>query len=150
MAFRSRSLDPIREILDSAERLDLTLSGGAILHDDELGLYVDSLLRDIKDKFKEAVVVGHHERTASGLVLTVIPPAKTTAVYLFCKRQVDLVDDVSYDIKTEKITVAFAIRPPVRFCASVAWVIFLYAVAAVCLYFASQSSTPGELWQAFF
>src|SRR5690349_7195097 len=90
MAFRSRSLDPIREILDSAERLDLTLSGGAILHDDELDLYVDTLLGYIYNKFKDAVVVGHHERTASGVVITVIPPAKTTAVYLFCKKQVDL------------------------------------------------------------
>ncbi len=150
MAFRSRTLDPIREILDSAERLDLTLSGGAILHDEELDLYVESLLQEIKEGLQGRVSVVHHERTATGVILTVVPVAKTTAVFLFCKQQACLVDRVDYDYKTEKITVGFGVRPPVRFCTTVAWCIFLYAVAGLCLYYAVQSTPPGELWQAFF
>jgi hypothetical protein len=149
MERRSRPLDSIREILDSAEELDLTLSGGAILHDEELGLYVDALLADIQAAFKGTAEVAHHERTATGVVLNIVPQSKTTAVYRFCKLQVDTVDTVDYDYRTEKIGVSFGVRPPVRFCETFVWVCVLYALAAVCVYVAQQSISASELWVAF-
>lgn len=143
MAKRSRTLASVRELLDTAERLDIDFTGGALLHEEEVSLYTNSLLQAIRAEFQEGVEVERSEETTCGVILSVLPGARTAGVYQFCKDCTDLVKEARYDVIAGTITVTYNLRPPVHFCWT-SFVAFVAFAAAIACYYAASLSVPVE------
>lgn len=147
MARPTRVLDSVRDLLTDAERIDVSLTGGAVLHDEDVSLYADALVRELRKEFS-GIEIESAEETACGVILDIRPVNTRTAALLACKQYWHLVDKVHYDTTTERIIVTFPVRPQVRFCSTLVWVTIVYAASAVCYYLANQTVPVLELVSA--
>lgn len=145
MDLHRRPLDSVRDLLNEAEAVDINLTGGTFLRDADVALYTDALLREIRETYGSTVEIEHFEPIVNGVVLSVLPQHKTTAVYLHCKHAQHLVSDVQYDQATSNIVVAFNLRAPVNFCATVGAAVAWCAVAAACWWGGGTFASPWEL-----
>jgi hypothetical protein len=144
MARPSRVLDSVRDLLDVSEAVDVALTGGAVLHDEDVGLYTDALLRELQGEFHN-IEIEHVEPTTNGVILDIRPADTRTAVLLSCKKYWHIVKTVHYDTTHGRIIVTFPILPQVRFCSSLAWIILVFAASAVCYYLGTQTLPVVEL-----
>jgi len=148
MALHKRTLDSVRDLLDEAEEIDINLTGGTFLRDADVDLYTDALLREIRETYGTTVEIEHFEKVVNGVVLSVLPQHKTTAVYLHCKNAWRLVSDVRYDAKTGSIVVTFNLRAPVYFCSTLFSVVAWGAVSAACAWAGAAFASPWEIVEA--
>lgn len=148
MALANRPFDSVRDLLKQAEEFDISLTGGAILHDDDVKRYTDELLSEVHRQFGTTVEIGNFEPSVNGVLFTVLPPHKNTGVFLLCKA-LHIVSDVQYDPQRQITAVTFNLQPPVYFCASFAWVVFLYVLAAACFLGGDAFMPATELVHAF-
>jgi len=143
MALHKRPLDSVRDLLDDAEALDINLTGGTFLRDADVALYTDALLGEIRSKFGTTVEIERFEPAVNGVLLSVLPQHRNIGVLLLCKGATHLVSNAQYDETNGVISVTFNLRPPVNFCVTLAWVVFLYALAAAC-FFGGDAILPAH------
>lgn len=133
MSQRSTILNSARELIATAEQLDVAYTGGVLLQEIDVEYFIDALFTNVRDKFGSAIEIQHFEQLINGVRVQVLPIERANAFYVFCKSRFNLVDSITpAELAVNEFVIKFKLRPPVRFLASVFTILFLLFLAGCC------------------
>lgn len=139
MAQRQTILNSARDLIATAERIDIEYTGGVILQEVDVQYFIDELFDQLHSRYGSAIEVHHYEPLINGVKVQVLPIEQANLFYVFCQSRRGLVDSITpAEFNVNEFSIIFKLRPPVRFLASVCSILVLLFLAACCHFIINQ------------
>lgn len=139
MAHRKTILNSARDLIASAERIDIEYTGGVILQEVDVAYFTDELFNRLRDRYGTSIEIHHFEPLINGVKVQVLPIEQANLFYVFCQSCRGLVDSITpAEFSVNEFSIIFKLRPPVRLLPTICSIFMLLTLAACCHYIIIQ------------